>query len=232
VARILAGIASRTPIPADQRFAESLPLFLLKVFELFNFSFSVYQVVGKKLDDAQNEIAEVSVHGNFDYLLLLEDDHWGHKPEMLDALVKADVDVCSILQYSRWYPYFRACMLRDGNFKDGRPKFREALYTEGVHPCDLIPFGMCLIRTSVFERIPKPWFRMNQKKGYTDQAFCSSLMEAGIQPMACFDFTLPHRDITAENVLEKRRQNLYPFQQSRYREKISKKLGELKGVRV
>ena len=44
------------------------------------------------LPEAQNKIVDFLLSRDFDYLLFLDDDHWGHKLEMIDCLINAKED--------------------------------------------------------------------------------------------------------------------------------------------
>src|ERR1700744_5070309 len=59
----------------------------------------------QNLPDAQNHITDYFLSRDFDYLLFLDDDHWGHTVEMVDCLVNANADMATIKTYVRHYPY-------------------------------------------------------------------------------------------------------------------------------
>jgi hypothetical protein len=78
---------------------------------------------------------------------------------------------------------------------------------------------MTLIKREVFDKLDKPYFRVNdyyhemlQDKDVaaraTDQNFCDRLIEAGIRPIGCFDHTLIHRGIGKDNYMSYRKQDI------------------------
>jgi hypothetical protein len=77
--------------------------------------------------------------------------------------------------------------------------------TKGTYPCHFVGFGMTLIKREIFETLPRPFFKGNEKDEKEDNYFCDKLLSLGIYPYGCFDHTLPHCGITEDNVLEKRK---------------------------
>jgi len=214
MAKILIGVATYKP---DPRFLESLSQFVKSVLlhEL-----EVYTVKQKPLVDAQNQIAEYFLKGTWQYLLMLEDDHWGHTPEMLESLLKPNAHMVAIKYYSRHYPYI-CCLLKEGIRK---PKYKdiEQVYsnypisTKGYKPCTLVGFGMTLIKRDVFYRLEKTFFRINRKKPITqgdgtvkvsyatDRDFCNRLLKNGMNVLGCFDHCLWHNGIHEDNLITER----------------------------
>ena len=200
--KILVGYPTLNP---DGRFLKSLSKFIKQARKKYNIE--VLPIVGKQLVDAQNSIARYFIYNtNCDYLLILESDHYGHKVEMLDALVNKDVEVASINYYSRHFPYY-SCLMRELPDRGQDARFAGLGYSQGFELCDLSGFAMMLIKRSVFKKLDKPYFRLNKFGGpgsyATDIEFCDRLKEYGIQIWGCFDYCLAHRDITPENRMEK-----------------------------
>ena len=208
MAKIFIGIPEHKPW---QEFNDSLSQFLPIVKQ--SHDIEVYRVRGKSLVDAQNDIAEVFLASDKDYLLLLEEDHWGHTPAMLESLLKADTYMCAINYYSRHRGKL-SCLLQYTGNPDYRKKYKELHYTDGIHDCDLAPFGMTLIKRETFDIINKPYFNINGYSDYidgvvaTDQAFCDELISNGIYPKGCFDYVLTHRGITKDNYIELRKMDI------------------------
>lgn len=154
------------------------------------------------LPDAQNICAENFLNGDYDYLLLLDDDHWGHSREMLDCLIKANTYVATMKTYSRHYPYVCAAWNKVGHgalvsIEDGK----------GYVECDLTGFPMTLISRLTFDKLEKPYFRPLDAEGRTwnsDVDFFERLKEKDIKPTACFQYCLNHDKITENNVWEYR----------------------------
>src|SRR3990167_1408054 len=100
MARILVGIATVKP---DKRFLESLPSFFRDAGK--SHDIDCMWVWDKPLVDAQNSLADRCLEGNYDYLLTIEDDHWGFTVAMLEACIHANVEVCGIRYRSRHMPF-------------------------------------------------------------------------------------------------------------------------------
>lgn len=154
------------------------------------------------LPDAQNQIACSFLASNYDYLLLLDDDQWGHTLEMLDCLIEANTYVATIKTYQRQYPY--ACAI----FKKLQNNIVVPIENgEGYVECDLTGFPMTLFSRGLFEFLEEPYFRPYEVNGRTwnsDVDFFSRLSDKGIKPIGCFQHVLNHADITEENVKQKR----------------------------
>lgn len=184
----------------DARFKKSLHEFLSVISEYYSAAIEV--ITDKFLPDAQNILAKHCIEGRYDYLLLLDDDHWGHTKEMLDCLIKADTHMATMKTYSRHYPYGSALLqsLGHGNYAS-------IDHRNGYHQIDICGFPMTLIRRDVFDILDEPYFRAvddGARDWSTDVNFCQRLSERGIKPIGCFDHCLPHDKITEANVVEYR----------------------------
>jgi hypothetical protein len=184
----------------DEKFKESFRNFTDSIVD----KYSVCQMVirDKFLPDAQNIIVKDFLQMGYDYLLLLDDDHWGHTKEMLETLINANTYVATIKTYSRHYPYMCVALNRVGNnamlpIENG----------EGYMECDLTGFPMTLISRETFDLLEQPYFRPLEAEGRTwnsDVDFFERLAKKGVRPVACFQHCLNHDKITQENVFQYR----------------------------
>lgn len=183
----------------DERFNKSFNKFTEKISS----HYSICQMVIKDtfLPDAQNAITKDFLQMDYDYLLLLDDDQWGHTKKMLDCLVEANTYVATMKTYSRHYPYCCALLKKEGNvvlpMESG----------EGYQECDLTGFPMTLIRKDLFNLLEEPYFRPIEAEGRnwnTDIEFFERLDKIGIKPIGCFQHTLNHDKITQRNILSYR----------------------------
>jgi hypothetical protein len=201
--RILLGIATVTP---DRRFLASLaPIAdgIARNIPHVQVDFVNGWVWNEQLVDAQNELADKALEGNYDYLLTIEDDHWGFTWEMLNTCLKANRHVTGIPYRSRHFPFdvvpMTFCQTKYGTrlFKGMNDKEK---YT-GYHEADLIGFGFTLIKTETFRIIDRPFFTENVKKypgvgtRATDILFCESIEAKGLKAVGCFQHRLNHREI-------------------------------------
>lgn len=184
----------------DSRFKESFKNFTDSICR--NYSICQRIVIDTFLPDAQNIIAKDFIESGHDYLLLMDDDQWGHTKEMLECLINANTFVATIKTYQRHYPY--GCAI----FKKLPRNLVVPIENgEGYVPCDLTGFPMTLISRETFNYLEKPYFRPHEVCGRTwnsDVDFFNRLEEKGIKPVGCFQHTLNHGDITEENVRQKR----------------------------
>ena len=207
---IFVGVACHKPW---KQHTESLAQFLLDCS--LKYDIECLQVYGKQLVDAQNQIAERFLASGKQYLLMIEDDHWGFTLEMLDALVKDNYYVCGMKYFSRHYPYV-AMPMEWRSDEDPEDEFYRLFQMNvighpegGYHPVGLCCFGMTAIRREVFEELDKPYFQIN-KKGKrpstyaTDSNFFTRLRSLGIIPMGCFDHCITHRWLNNETVESRR----------------------------
>lgn len=213
---ILIGIPMHKP---DERFLVSLLCFLEEIKP--HYDIDVMEVRGKSLVDAQNEIAEKFVSGTYAFLLLLEDDHFPHSRNMLKALLRANTQICAINYYSRHYPYY-TCLMQDLHNDTIDQRFGHIDKTSGYHECDLMGYAMMLIRRDVFDKLERPFFRLNKDGGKdnyaTDVDFSDRCKEAGIKLIGCFDYILNHRDINSENVMKLRIDGFEEIRNNRLKE--------------
>lgn len=200
--KILVGIATVTP---DKRFIETLPVFFRDASQ--NHQLELMWVWNKPLVDAQNDFAEKMVSGDYDYLLTIEDDHWGFTSAMLDSCINANTHVCAIPYHSRHLPFMMIPMVYSGTKSPTGAPLYDSIKANGggYHNADLVAFGFTLIKAEVFRILDRPFFRLNTERftgvgpRATDIDFSERLLEKGIHPVGCFDYVLPHREITDEN---------------------------------
>ena len=87
----------------DERFKESYHRFTNDICD--DYCIGMMTIKDTFLPEAQNLLASYCLDGRYDYLLLLDDDHWGHTKEMLETLIEADTYMATIKSYSRHYHY-------------------------------------------------------------------------------------------------------------------------------
>lgn len=189
-------------------FQESLSAFLSSIRDKYDVE--LYEVRNKQRDDAREDIVAKFLESNKEYLLFLDDDHSGHKPEMLESLMKPNALVCSLKCYARYYPFQITICSKDIKYQDRNNLY--VLNTEkGYSDCHFVGFGMALIKRELFEKIDKPYFKCNQIGEKEDNYFCENLTKNGIQPVGCFDFALPHCGIDDNTVLGFRQKGIKDF---------------------
>ena len=193
---IFIGVCS---IRDDARFKESFSKFTNDISNYY--CIGTMKVKNKFLPDAQNILARYCIDAHWDYLLLLDDDHWGHTKEMLDCLIEADAYMATIKSYSRHYPYVCTLMNKMGN------SYKSIENGCGYQECDMTGFPMTLIKRELFLKLEEPYFRGRNDGGRdwaTDREFCERISEVGVKPVGCFQHCLPHDTLTEDNVHQRR----------------------------
>ena len=192
---ILIGIPS---IRNYQPFWESMSKLLPEMNSKYRIE--VLEVKGKAIADARTKIADFFLERDYDYLLFLDDDHSGHTIEMVEALLLPDEYVCAIKCYSRFFPFLPNLMDYSG-IDDPRMKYQRKNVEKGYAFCNIVGFGMTLIKKEAFSKITPPYF-VAQDNAKEDNYFCDALQKVGIKPMGCFDYVLAHQGIDDSNMQE------------------------------
>ena len=154
---------------------------------------------------AQEELAEFAIQAGCTHLLLMDDDIYDVTPQNIIDLLDADKEVIGGIMFTSKFPY-SMCAFRRYDLKtrvaeqpilDGPARLYEIPPDQqvGVQECDLIPFGLTLIKTSVFNDIEKPWFHCDTQAP-TDSWFMDSILDLGIKPYAHFGVWLNHNGCT------------------------------------
>jgi hypothetical protein len=154
---------------------------------------------------ACNQIWNTAFQNNFDYILRIDDDVWGGRQDAFRALVEADKDVIGAAYPMRMFPY-QICAFdrvnKSGNVVDIWNKETVLGMSEvrgtGVQPCDLIGFGMTLIKVEPFKYLERPIYKGEQNCP-DDTYFAQGCIDAGIQQFVHMDVMLGHRDVTPSN---------------------------------
>ncbi len=108
-----------------------------------------------------------------EWLWFIDDDH-AFPPDILLRLLQREVDVVSPL-----------CLRRNGNFLPVPCVTNEKVMELGEHePDELVHVAKAgtagmLIRRSVFEQVPEPWFEFRNGRS-EDVVFCEKLQEADV----------------------------------------------------
>lgn len=169
---------------------------------------------------AAEELVEDAIGTGCSHILFMDDDILDVSLLDLSKLLEADVDIIGGVMVTKRFP-FHDCALRRLDPK--RPLIEHALNTtgfdmyslplaeqKGIKPVDLISFGLTLIKTSVFEKMKKPYFlpdpeffefcKINPRAiTLTDSIFFDKALNAGIQPYAHYGVWLNHNGVTRDN---------------------------------
>ena len=195
----------------DHRFAISFLNFWTELM-MYNhkgrkFQVSYYFAYRRPVQMAQEEIVQHAINCGCTHVLIMDDDIFDFKVQDLFALLDADKDVVGGIMFTGGFPYSMCAFRRYDTDKKVAEmpilKTPARLYEvppeqrKGVVEVDLIAFAFILMKTSIFAKIPKPWFKCDCTAP-TDSYFCDALMDAGIKPCAHFDVWMNHKGITRE----------------------------------
>lgn len=196
MAKIMIGIPSVRNLKS---FHDSMDAFLPVVAK--KHQIEVVEARDRLIDDARNCIADIFLKKDYDYLLFLDDDHSGHSLEMVDELLRIDADIAAIKCYSRFFPY--SSNLMDYS-KNGTADYVPKDFKCGHEQCDLVGFGMTLVKKSVFQKLPRPFF-LGVNNFKEDNFFCGNAKSFGLKIVGCFDYLLTHAGIDDSNVNQLRK---------------------------
>lgn len=187
-------LASPTYGTNDSRFTTTM-------FMLAKFPGTEYMQVRRSMPDvARNGLAEQLLKMKQDYIFFIDDDmtiEEGHPAAMLDALVQEMekdplLGIIAPRAYKRTTPFY-PCVFKK---KDERTYKPVDTVGKGVVEVDAIHCAATLIRPSVFEKLPKPWFEFLQLGDIRlgeDISFTRKVKEAGIK-IAC------HTDLQVQHI--------------------------------
>ena len=152
------------------------------------------------VDEARTRAAEKALEDGCKYILFRDYDVLA-PPNAVNVLMTRDADVIGAPYLSKQKPPWPLII------KDGRATW--AWKHGDVVKCDAIGMGCTLIKTEVFERLPKPWFSTREgvpegmdlnakgKQTWTEDIFfCKRLYsELGIRPYADTSVFCVHLDL-------------------------------------
>ena len=128
----------------------------------------------------REDIAKEAIKQNCSHVLFIDADMYFH-PEVVDILLKRDKDIIGVATNYRSLPLTTTVKVAD---TEGNLVGKE--YPDKLFTCYAVGTGFMLIKTSVFKKIPHPWFFLesdeegNMKTG-EDVWFCKKAREMGYE---------------------------------------------------
>lgn len=141
-----------------------------------------------------NFIASIFMETGQEWLFLLNDDHV-YPPDILIRLLSHNKDFVTGLYLKKQLPFDP--ILYDKLNEDGNPvpKLLKP-YEAGLIPIVACGDGVLLIRRTVLEKIPYPWWEMSSPEApdliRQDLIFCKKVREAGIEMFCDLDAGVGH----------------------------------------
>lgn len=144
---------------------------------------------------AAEKLSELSQ--GFDYLLFWGDDI---VPPMdaIERLMSHDKDMVASAVFSRGAPYgFYA-------YDDDLNMFHMKRLNTGLQKCRAAGTGLMLIKSSVFSKLQRPWWRWPDGDTDCDKEFCiRAFKEAGIETYVDTDLEVDHLDFSVRAINSK-----------------------------
>lgn len=134
-----------------------------------------------------------------DYLLFVDDD-MTFPEDILEKLLRHNVDIVGVNSQSRCLPLSSTVGLMDknGEYKhpDKHPEW-EMKIPEGLFEAYFVGCGVCLIKMEVFKKLKKPWFKFVMGKDGQiihgeDGYFCDEAKKKGYKIYCDSDIPIGH----------------------------------------
>jgi len=191
--KLLIGIVSGTPyVPLD--FVSSIMALDKPV--PFGFEFTI----GMVTDQARNKIVNSAIHNGCSHILFLDSDMTFPK-DIISRLLKHDVDIVGGLYVNRHSPT-TVCAFK--KVKGNVYKNISSKDFTGLVEIDGIGTGALLIKTEIFDKLKKPYFRYGYDKELDkmiteDMVFCKLAKEKGYKIYCDTDVRCGH--LAMQNLL-------------------------------
>lgn len=111
----------------------------------------IINLEGSMITKSRNDLVKMALQQNPDFIMFIDTD-MVFPPDTLCRLLAHDKDVVGATYNKRVPPYETL-----GRLKGPKPS-EEELAKGGLHEAELLPAGLMLIKASVFQRVPWPWF--------------------------------------------------------------------------
>lgn len=157
--------------------------------------FELHIICGSVIAESRTRLANEALDNGATHLLWLDSDI--HFPaNIYKSLLKHDKDIVAANYSTRYHPYQSVAFL-DPNNIDKRLES-----THGLHKVWAVGMGCMLVKSTVFEQLPKPWFSHEYNKdldtfGGEDIYFCNQAMHHSIDVYVDADIKLAHLGIKA-----------------------------------
>lgn len=111
----------------------------------------IINLEGSMITKSRNDLVRMALQQNPDFIMFIDTD-MVFPPDALCRLLTHDKDIVGATYNKRVPPYETL-----GRLKGNKPS-EEELALGGLREAELLPTGLMLIKASVFDRVPWPWF--------------------------------------------------------------------------
>ena len=166
---IKVGIAIPTPQVVSAQFAfGNLPQIIAHAKKK-GYKLKLMYKSGVRTDSNRNYMLNEYLKSDVDYILWLDADQI-YPPDIIDKLVKADVDIIGSVYYKRGEPYNPVVYLKNGKKKNPYRPVDLRKYPKVHLEVDGIGFGGMLVKTDVYRKLgDEKWFRYGKNFGRPDK---------------------------------------------------------------
>lgn len=137
---------------------------------------------GSLLGNLRTQLVESSLKAGMSHVLFIDSD-MNFPADSLERLLRRDVDIVGVNAPQR------------GNSKPTARSNGLPCHGSGLAEVDTIGFGLTMIRTDIFRKVPKPWFAMpwdGQKFVGEDVYFCARARARGFKIFVDHDLKVGH----------------------------------------
>ncbi len=149
---------------------------------------------------------DVAFQNGFEYILRIDDDIHAIPDDAVEKLVRADKDVIGAAYPNRRWPFFPAAMNRTKQKSlidiclenDRCLQYVQGLEKGEVVECELVGFGMTLIKTEPFFGLERPMYR-GPENVPDDTYFAQVCLDHGIKQYVHFGVQVAHAHVDFSN---------------------------------
>ena len=139
------------------------------------------------ISESRNVLARDAIESEFSHMLWLDTDMKFTATD-IQSLIDRDVDFVGVNYLKRNPPHVPLALdLSDKRITEG----------SGLVRVSQVGFGVVLLKTSIFKKIPEPWFNFLWREGQDDQIgedtwFCRTAVEKGVELYVDLDVHVGH----------------------------------------
>lgn len=204
-------------LPADpHQYVDSCLLRVVNQIQALKMGLAYFPTYRQLWHQANNMAWNLAFQHGFEYILRIDDDIHNVPDDAVKKLIEANKDVIGAAYPNRRWPFFTAamnrtkdlslieiCLSRDESAKclqyvtEDDPK-REGERENAIVPCDLVGFGMTLIKTEKFRPLARPIYLGNED--VPDDTYLAQLcLDNGIRQYVHFGVRVSHAHVDYSN---------------------------------
>ncbi len=192
--------------PDPSQYVDSLLIRIINQIQRKEMGLSYLPVYRNFWHDAWNLAWDLAFKHHFEYILRIDDDVHNIPEDAVEKLLAADKDVIAAAGPNRRWPYFPAAMNRTKDISlieicrndDRCLQYVQGLETGAIVPCDIVWFGMTLIKTEKFKFMQRPIFLGNEDVP-DDTYFAQLCLDEKIQQYVHFGVQVEHAHVNFQN---------------------------------